>query len=161
MNERYGPATDEKFLAKVEPWIAQYGEVFVRFTLPHAGGSNGCAFCESLFSLRGLIQNLPSGTRVSVFRGRRLPYRGVADEQFCTNTLGNLEDGADFLLVRFEPQPYSIALSCYAGSSHRELQEWLQDYFGERVAVGEEPVFTGEGDEAVITATKDGVVSSY
>lgn len=161
MEYRHGPATDEKFLSVAEGWIREHGEVLVRYTLSHAAGSDGCAFCESIDSLRMLVERFPPATRVTVFRGPRLPYRGIVDAEFVKRVMSSIDDRKDYLLVTFEPEPYQIALSCCAGSSHQDLREDLDDHLGERVAVGEEPHFTTESPETAITATKGGLIGAY
>ncbi len=161
MNARMVPATDEKFFDATRPWFADFGEVFVRFTLSNAGGAGGCYFCETLESLKALVSALPHATRISVFRGKRLPFRGVVDNEFSQKVLDEMADGVEFLIVRLEPQPFSICLTDHTCSSPDELREWLEYLRGELVAVGQEPHFYCEGNESVITAMKDGIIGAY
>jgi hypothetical protein len=162
--KRYPSAADETFLGRVAEWITARGEVLLLIQYSHAAGSKDFEFYDSVDAFRARLTQLPPRTRVIVFGGRQLPLRGRVDESFIRRAEELVPDGAEFLVVRLELVRYGTTswFPKSAGESHEELQESLQDLYGEQVALGPYPPWLEDGEDvtSALIPNPDGSVTT-
>jgi hypothetical protein len=63
------------FLDRVADWIVQAGEVLVILRYLRAAGGKDFALCRSSAEFEGLVESVPTGTDIEVFRDPQLPIR--------------------------------------------------------------------------------------
>lgn len=146
------------FLATVHEWIAAYGEVFVFLRYLAAAGAKDYAFCTSFPQFEALVDVVPVGTDIEVFRGRQLPHRGAVTDAFTATALATIADGEEFLLVSMETSAgSSISSRSASGDSHEHLREVLSEFRGKNVALGLYPRFWESDSDTLISAAKGGI----
>ena len=75
--DRYDPARDvtPTFLNRVTDWIERAGEVLVILRYLRAAVRKDFALCRTRSAFEDLIDSVPRGTDIEVFRDRQLPIR--------------------------------------------------------------------------------------
>ena len=154
-SDRYVSAA---YIDRVSEWIRRIGEVFIILRYLRAAGAKDFAFCRSQDDFESLVQSVPTGTDIEVFRDLQLPLRGVVDDAFMAAALGAITDGKEYLLVSVATRPGSI-ISVFGktGDSNVELLESLKGLRTTEVAVGACPAFNVEDHDGLITAAKGGI----
>ncbi len=135
--DRYNPARDvtPAFLERVSGWLQRSGEVLIILRYLRAAGAKDFALCRSLGDFEVLVQSLPAGTDIEVFREPQLRHRGVVDDAFIASALDAIRDDQEYLLVTTETLPSSgICRSGEIGCTHADLRESLNDLMGNHVA---------------------------
>jgi hypothetical protein len=158
--DRYDPERDvtPTFLDRVTDWIERAGEVLVILRYLRAAGAKDFALCRTRSEIEDLIDSVPRGTDIEVFRDRQCPIRGVVDDAFIRSALDSLPDGQEYLLMTSETRPGSkISRFGEIGGSQAELRESLSELMGAEVALGRCPDFCVADHEGLVSAAKGGV----
>ena len=158
--DRYDPARDvtSAFLDRVDGWIHQSGEVLIILRYLRAAGAKDFALCHTRADFEMLIESLPTGTDIEVFRDPQLPVRGIVDEAFITSALGAIPGGQEYLLITTGTRPGSkISRFGDIGCSHDELRESLDELKGTAVALGVCPDYCVPDHEGLVSAAKGGI----
>jgi hypothetical protein len=131
-------------LALLSDWLAEASELVVYVDRPHSGGSHDQFLIESLADLKAVLaaETWPE-LRLTVFRGKQYPTRGLVEESFINMALREIPDGKAYSIVRIGrfPRPYEYYDE---GRSHAELRLQLERLWGAEVAVGQNPLAQGE-----------------
>jgi hypothetical protein len=158
--DRYDPARDVTsiFLDRVAGWIQQSGEVLVVLRYLRAAGAKDFALCRTTADFELLVDSMPTGTDIEVFRDPQVPIRGIVDEAFIASALRAIPDGQEYLVVTLETRPGStISSASEMGCSHRELHESLEELMGTAVALGVCPDYCVPDHEGLVSAAKGGI----
>lgn len=142
---------DYAFLGEVSYWFESSDELFVAVRYAHSGGARDYLFARSFEQILDLANILPPTTDIVVFRQKQLPYRGTADGKLLSTVLAAIPDGTNWLVLsrrRENEQDYTPK----SGSTHAALRAELEECRGKYVAVGVEPVFSGDDGEDVQSA---------
>ena len=158
----YSSTAAPDFLATVDAWIAQDGEVLTLTRYSHSAGNREYEFHGSAEGFRGWLLSLPARTCVTVLRGRHLPLRGRVDDAFVQSALSQIQDGKEWLIVALE-KTVAGSLSWFrhtCGETLAEFQHEIQDYAGRLVAVGHHPDWRQDNDVVLsaVTPEPDGSV---
>lgn len=153
----YPSTQSPAFLTTVGAWIEQDAEVFVLVRYHAAGGTRDHEFHSSMQAFEQRLSSLPERACVTVIRGRHLALRGVVDDALIQQALSTIEDGREWLVQSFEK---TVAGSAWwyayaAGESLAELESDLQDYRGQRVAIGVHPDWLEDNDVVVSAVVPD------
>jgi hypothetical protein len=147
--------SEQKFLAVIERWIVQDGEVFVVFRIAYGAGSKWFEFFDDSGAFRRRIAQLQPADSVIVLRGSHLPLRGEVDDDLIAQAKKTIADGEDWLIVCLDQITMGKVswFHDYPGNTHAELEEELRDdfCFGKRVAFGLEPPY-GVDSDTVLSA---------
>ena len=132
-------------------------DILVLFRCNNAAGVNGFEFFSSYQSFVDRIRELPSHTNVLVFQQPQLPLRGVVDEEFIARCLEAIPDDAEYLVVETVRQVHGERswFHDYAGISHVELRDDLEESRGVPVAVGLYPKWNEESGDVVFAVVPD------
>jgi hypothetical protein len=160
--------TDPEFLAQIESWINQYGEVLVLLRYPYAAGSRDFVFFHRMEDFHSALQKLGSRTWVIAYGEPQLPLRGQVDDVLIQRALGQIPDGREYLIVCLEktvedyPPRYRREYEETAGETHEELRESLNELRGRRVGVGLFPPWADESERTIeaFVPDEDGEVRS-
>ncbi|HEV3446917.1 MAG TPA: hypothetical protein VG099_19925 [Gemmataceae bacterium] len=158
--DRYDPArgVTSAFLERVASWMQRSGEVLVILRYLRAAGAKDFALCRSRGDFEALVESLPTGTDIEVFRDHQLPLRGIVDEAFIALALNAIPDGQEYLIVTTEVRPGSkICHFGYIGGSHIDLRQSLEELKGNDVALGVCPAYCVPDHEGLISAAKGGI----
>jgi hypothetical protein len=158
--DKYDPARDvtPAFLGRVAEWLQRSGEVLVILRYFRAAGAKDFALCRTPADFEALVQAVPRGTDIEVFRDAQLPLRGVVDEAFIEAALTTIPEGREYLLITTETRPgRSISRVGDNGASHAELRESLADLHGVEVALGICPEYWGPDHQGLVSAAKGGI----
>ena len=139
------------FIATVEQWLSQRGEILVIFRYPNAGGARDYELHRSLHTLKERLSSVPSQTSVIAFQQTQLPLRGVVDSAFIDAALAFIPNGNEFLLVETVLTTYGKA-SWYrnaSGMMHSELKEELEESLGRPVLLGAYPPWLHDGPSVI------------
>lgn len=158
----YISTTDAGFLATLNRWLAERGEILVLIRYSHAAGSKDIEFFRSSEALAAALRKLPPRACVTAFRQPQLPIRGVVDDRFIAACLGGIPDGAEYLVVETVRRTYG-ALSWFhstSGESHVELLEDLESLRGSTAAAGLYPAWLLDHDDVIsaVVPGEDGIV---
>lgn len=158
--DKYDPARDvtPAFVDRVAGWIEQAGEVLVILRYLRAGGVKDFALCRARIEFEAVVEAVPRGTDIEVFRDPQLPLRGIVDDTFVRSVLDSFPDEQEYLLVTAETRPGSgISRFGEIGACKAELRESLTELMGAEVALGQCPVFWVADHEGLVSAAKGGV----
>jgi hypothetical protein len=158
--DRYNPARDvtSAFLERVSEWIQRSGEVLVILRYLRAAGAKDFALCRTRGDFERLVESVPTGTDIEVFRDPQLPLRGTVDEALIASALIAIPYGEEYLLVTTEVRPGSnISRFGDIGCSHADLRESLEELMGADVALGACPAYCVPDHEGLISAAKGGI----
>jgi hypothetical protein len=158
--DRYDPARDvtSAFLERVAGWIQRSGEVLVILRYLRAAGAKDFALCRTRDDFEALVEALPTGTDIEVFRDPQLPLRGVVDAAFISSALDAIPEGQEYLVVTMEVGPDSrMSRWGYIGFSHPELRESLEELRGAEVALGVCPAYCVPDHEGLVSTSKGGI----
>jgi len=146
------------FTATVATWIAASGEVLVILRYLRAAGAKDYALCRTVFEFEMLVEGVPIGADIEVFRQPQLPIRGVVTDAFITDALAAIADGTEYMVVARQREPNSV-LSAYGAmsDSHKDLLEDLESLRGQEVALGVCPDFNAPDNPDLISASKGGI----
>lgn len=149
--------SDPGFLGTVASWLENQPDILVLFRCAHAAGANGFEFFPSYSSFVDRIQELPPQTSVLVFRQPQLPLRGFVDDGFIARCLENIPDDAEYLAVETVRQVHGGRswFHDYAGISHAQLHDDLEESRGVPVAVGLYPNCSEEAGDIVSAIVPD------
>ena len=156
----YRPERDvsDQYIETVTKWIQSSGDVFIVMRYLRAAGAKDYAFARTADDFRQLLDVLPVGTDVIVFRDPQLPLRGVVDDDFLVAAQSLIPDGDAYLFVRMDPlSTGDIRAFGEMGGSHAELNDDLQYHPGKEVAIGPCPRFIEADHEAMISASIGGI----
>ncbi len=121
-------------------------------------GVKGFALCHTAVEFESLIESLPVGTDIEVFRDRQLPLRGRVDQEFIASTLGAIANDQEYLVITKATRPDSrISDWGRTGCSHDDLREDLAEVMGREVAVGLCPHYSVPDHEGLVSAAKGGI----
>ena len=76
---------------------------------------------------------------ISIFRARRYPIRGFADEKLLVAAMGHMPENEYFTILSVEAGPVAPCRAVGWGYSHKELREELARLKGRQVWVGQDP----------------------
>src|SRR5262245_9734628 len=104
--DRYSPEREvtPAFLARVAEWMEHSGEVLVVLRYLRAAGRKDFALCRTPEEFGEIVDRVPIGTDIEVFRDRQLPIRGRLDEELLAAALAAIPDGREYLVVSLETQ---------------------------------------------------------
>lgn len=142
---------DPVFRDTLGSWFKRRPDLLVLFRCPYSAGAKGFELFSSFQSLSERIQELPAETSVIVFREPQLPLRGVVDDQFIGRCLATIPDNTEYLAVETVRQVHGERswFHDYAGVSHAELRDDLEESRGMPVAVGPYPSWNEDHHEAI------------
>jgi hypothetical protein len=155
---------DPSFIATVETWAAERGELLAMFRWPDAAGARSYELFQSSAALADRVAELPARTAVIVFRERWLPVRGLVTEDLVRQALDAVADDAEYLIVGLDTVTHGRVTSHpnAAGESREALTEHLRNWWpGVRVAVGPHPPWwdLADGVLAAYVPDRDGTVT--
>ena len=156
----YRPERDvsDRFIETVTTWIQAFGEVFIVLRYLRAAGAKDYAFARTAEDFRQLLDVLPIGTDVIVFRDPQLPLRGAVDDDFLVAAQSLIPDGAEYMYVTMEPlTSKDIRAFGEMGGTHACMEEDLSLHPGEEIAIGICPRFIEDDHEAMISASIGGI----
>jgi hypothetical protein len=158
--DRYDPARDvtTAFLERVAEWIQRSGEVLVILRYLRAAGAKDFALCRTRGDFEALVESLPTGTDIEVFRDPQIQLRGVVDQSFTASAVKAISDGQEYLVITMGVRPGSkISRFGDIGLSHAELLESLEGLSGTDVALGVCPAYCVPDHEGLVSAAKGGI----
>jgi hypothetical protein len=158
--DTYSPERDisDRFLQIVATWIRESGEVLVILRYLRAAGAKDYGFVRTEDEFHGLIDILPVGTDIIVFRNQQLPLRGAVTDDFIASAKSLINDGDEYLYVKMQPlMDDDIRAFGEMGDTHNCMDEDLREHMGEEVAIGHCPPFIDPDNEAMISASKGGI----
>lgn len=157
MNTTLISAKDPAFLARLEAWLEETGEILLLIRYSRAAGSKDFELYSSFPALRVRIEELPQGTSVIAFKDAGLPQRGVVDERFIADCLNAIPDGSEYLVLQTQRTVYGKAwwYQFDAGESHEQLREALEESRGLAVAVGLYPPWLGHREDVLSAIAPD------
>ncbi|MDG3006889.1 hypothetical protein [Paludisphaera mucosa] len=158
--DKYDPARDvtPAFVDRVTDWFERADEVLVILRYLRAAGAKDFAFCRTRSEVEALIESVPIGTDIEVFRDRQLPIRGVVDETFIRTAFDSFPDGEEYLLMTIETELGSrISRFARIDCSQKELHELLSELIGAEVALGRCPDFNVADHDGLVSAAKGGI----
>jgi hypothetical protein len=151
---------DPTFLTQVHQWIQETGEVFIVIRYAYMAGAKDYIFVPSFEQFEELIHSLPPLADVSVFKERKLPIRGIANNELLEVALKSITDGEWwFLLCRHGDKPSDF--SSDGANSHQEMCRIFEEFHGEYIAIGLDPPFhenDNENMQSGIVPHQDGSV---
>lgn len=159
--------TDPRFLATVETWLRERGEITVLFCYPNAGGNRDILLITDLDRFKEHLAPLKRRTFVSVLREPQLSWRGVVDDAFIQAVLPHFPDRVESLLLDLDyrrPPDYRWANGGWSWDIGRdeqdELRQELEDLRGHHVALGPYPPFWEENEDTIqaFVPDEDGVI---
>lgn len=157
----YESTDSPAFLESVKTWLAENGEVLVLVRFSHAAGNQVFEFFTSFPAFEERIAQLRPMTCITVFREKQLPLRGSIDETFVEAALALVPDGKEYLIAgldRIHCGPASW-IPEWAGETHTEMREHLEDNRGARVAFGIYPPWLeDDGVVSAVVPQDDGTV---
>jgi hypothetical protein len=119
------------YLAMLNDWLNEQGELYVDVHLPHSGGSGTSYFIRSLVELRLLVaaQESPE-LSLTIFRQRQYPLRGVVDRSFIEQAVQHIAPDTWYAVVVLD-DVYPTACPFYAhGDTHAALRQDLENLRG-------------------------------
>ena len=158
----YGPTTDPIFLGTLESWLRSQREILVEVRYRRAAGSLDFELFCSFAALMTRMGELPAGACVFAFRKPQLPLRGVVDDAFIAKCLGEIPEGAEYLMAETVKRVHGRHAFFHYGSgeSHAELRDDLEESRGTPVAAGLYPPVLEESPDVIsaVVPDPDGVV---
>lgn len=158
--DTYRPERDisDGYLNTVATWIRESGEVLVILRYLRAAGAKDYGFARTEGEFRRLIDVVPDGTDIIVFRDPQLPLRGVVNDDFISSAQSQIHNGEEYLYVKLEPlTPDDIRAFGEMGDTHNCMDEDLREHMGDKVAIGLCPPFIEPDNDAMISASKGGI----
>ena len=158
--DKYRPERDisDRYMNTVAAWIEEFGEVLVIMRYLRAAGAKDYALARTEDEFRRLIDVVPVGTDIIVFRDLQLPLRGVVNDDFIGSAQSLIRNGDEYLYVKLEPLTSDdIRAFGEMGDTHTCMDEDLREHIGDEVAIGLCPPFIGPDNEAMISASKGGI----
>jgi hypothetical protein len=153
--------SDPLFLEKVERWFSEREEILALFQYSRAGGSKDWFLLRSIKELTHRLRELRPQSRVTLFRERQLPLRGVVDDALIGEALGLMPDGSEYLLLNLERKRYDSKGVGFewsdfdADTSHEELSQELNTRRGECVAIGPYPPWLDDNEDVLVAIKPD------
>jgi hypothetical protein len=136
-------AFDPAFLAQVQRWLDEKGEVFVVIRYAYAAGLKDFLFVTSYGQFESVLKMLRPRADVIVFRERQLPIRGIAGNELLNRALAEIPDGQWwFLLCREGDQLDDFSYD--ADNSHQAMRSTIEEFSGKHIALGLEPPYGQE-----------------
>ncbi|MDB5347100.1 MAG: hypothetical protein JWP89_5477 [Schlesneria sp.] len=146
------------YLSTVDQWIDSSEEVLVVLRYLGMAGAKDYAFIESPVAFRQLVDSVPIGTDIIVFKEHYLPLRGEVSDDLIQAALVLVPNGSEYLCVDLVPDTnVEQRLSGRLGDTHLDLLEDLNDCKGHPVAFGPVPPFCEADNEFMISASKGGI----
>lgn len=135
--------TDPAFLGTLKEWLGSQGEILILVHGTQSTGSQGFEFFSNYQDLKTRLHDLPPGSTVTAFKQNLLPLRGVVDDELIARCLESIPDDAEYLVVETVPQTFGDRTwyHDYAGISHIELRDDLEESRGVPVAAGIYPAW--------------------
>jgi hypothetical protein len=158
--DRYSPEREvtPKFLETVGQWVDSSSELFVVLRHLRAAGAKDYAFIKTRAEFAVVVEWLPIGTEIVVFRDRQLPLRGRVTEEFVTRAKAEVKDGDEYMVVRINRESAGDFRLCgQMGDTHETLMEDLAAEMGQEVAFGRCPPFFEADNDRMISASKGGI----
>jgi len=158
--DRCDPARDiiPAFLDRVREWLATSGEVLVVVRYLRAAGVKDLVLCRTLEEFQAIVETVPTGADIEVFRTPKLPIRGVATETLVAEILASILPGHEHLIITARSRsgvPFA-AEWCWHDEP-QELAAWLREHVGEEVAAGPAPELSSPDNDDLTSAAKGGV----
>jgi len=154
---------DEDFLSTLQGLLGGQPEILVLIRFSRAAGSKSFEFFSAFAALSERLRGLPPQTSVIAFRTPQLPLRGVVGNEFIVRCLNEIAEGTEYLVVGTDKSTSCGEASFYhwAGVSHAELRECLQNLRGKQVAVGLYPPWLAQSGDVIsaIVPGEHGVAS--
>jgi hypothetical protein len=160
VTDTYTPERDisDSFIETVMTWIRESGEVLVIMRYLRAAGAKDYGFARTEGDFLGLLDVLPVGTDIIVFRDKQLPLRGAVNEGFIDSAKSAISDGEEYLYVKMQTlTPDDIRAFGEMGDTHNCMDEDLREHVGDEVAIGHCPPFIDPDNESMVSASKGGV----
>ncbi|CAN5236092.1 hypothetical protein BH09PSE6_BH09PSE6_01860 [soil metagenome] len=157
MTEPALQTSDATFRSLVHRWIAASGEVLVLLQLS-GSGEKEFVFCRDTASFDKQTASLPAQSRVTVYRDRQLPLRGIVDDNYVQSAIGQVPDGSAWLVIALKPMRAGT-LSWYPnaeGTNHEDLIDDLLEFHGAEAAMGAHPPPSDRLDEVATATVPDG-----
>src|SRR5262245_41913789 len=135
--DKYTPEREvtPKFLEAVGRWVDSSSEVFVVLRYLRAAGAKDYAFIKTRAEFAALVESVPDGTDIVVFRDSQLPLRGRVTAEFIAQAKAHIRDGDEYMYVRMSPEKSGdIRLFGVMGDTHAMLGEDLGEEMGDEVA---------------------------
>jgi len=146
------------FLARVKEWLESSGEMLVILRFLCMAGGKDYTICRSFEDFLKMVDIVPNGTEIILFKDRQLPIRGRVDDAFIVHAQKELPQSAEYLIVILEPVRDDFFLPTGAmGEGHDELLEHLEQLRGREVALGRCPPFWVGDHEGLVSASKGGI----
>lgn len=128
------------FIDIVRTWLDESDDLLIMSIF--GAGDRDYAFCRSEDDVRTFLNASGSEFQypltVCLYRGFRLPLRGVVDEGFIREAIKLLPDNTESVIVRLAPRR-GILLGGNWCENHREVVAELRDNLSETVAFGPLP----------------------
>jgi hypothetical protein len=158
--DKYSPEREvtPRFLEIVGQWIDASSEVFVVLRYLRAAGAKDYAFIKTRAEFVSLVESVPDGTDIVVFRDPQLPLRGTVTADFIARAKTQVRDGDEYMFVRMAPKKAGdLRLFGEMGDTHATLTEDLSEAVGEEIAFGGCPHFSDADNDRMISASKGGI----
>jgi hypothetical protein len=157
---RYVPSRDvtSTYLSTVDQWIESSEEVLVVMRYLGMAGAKDYAFIRSSVVFRQLVDSVPIGTDIVVFKEHYLPLRGEVSDDLIQAALVLVPNGSEYLCVDLVPSANAEQrLSGRLGDTHLDLLEVLNNLKGHSVAFGRVPPLCEADNEFIVSASKGGI----
>ena len=158
--DTYRPERDvsPRFYAEVAAWLGDSGEVLVLLRYLRGGGAMDYALCYTVAELEAIVDAVPIGTDIEVFRDAHLPLRGIVSADFMSIATKEIADGQAYLVITMATDGATkISLLGDIGESHAELLEFLEECMDQQVALGPCPEFNREDHDGLVSVAKGGI----
>lgn len=144
--------SDPGFLGTLKEWLGRQGEILILVHSSRSSGSQGFEFFSNFENLEARLHQLPAGSTVTAFKQNLLPLRGVVDDAFIARCLENIPDDGEYLVVETVPQMFGDRTwyHDYAGISHIELRDDLEESRGIPVAAGIYPTWLEDSADVMV-----------